>query len=82
MIGSAGLDKKEELIHIPCFKAGHGNDHLGQHIQGAFDGTDVLDILIHDPFGDDCGIQKIAAVGGIEKAAAKPADPWPDRPIR
>ena len=45
-VGVAGFDEGEEFIDIPLFQAGHGEDHLGQDVQRAFDGPDGFDVLI------------------------------------
>ena len=73
-VGVAGPDESEELVDVPAFDAGHGDDHLRQDVERALDGQDGFDVLLRHPPGDDGGAQKIMAVGGEEEAAARAAD--------
>ena len=73
-VGVAGPEEGEELVDVPSFDAGHGDDHLRQDVERALDGQDGFDVLLGHAPGDDGGVEKIVAVGGVEEAAARAAD--------
>src|SRR5208283_2276373 len=82
LVGIAGFKPGTEVIEIPCFDAGHGNDDLGQHVQRGENWTHRFDVLTKDPAGQYRSVQNILGVRGEKSSTAyfpypvtRPADP-------
>ncbi len=72
VIGPARFQESIQFIHIPGFKPGHGNNNLGQDIQGAVNGMDRFDILCIHGLCQDRGSDQIMGMGRKKGALADP----------
>ncbi len=82
MVGITGFKPGMELIEVPGFDAGHGNDDLGQHIQRAENGMHRFDVLAVDSPSQYSRVQNVPRIDREEGPSADfpypvpcPADP-------
>src|SRR5690606_26264016 len=70
----AATDQRGELVDGPVLDGEHGDDLLGEDVEGVGDDVQRLDRALLGPYrGDGCG-EEVAAVGGQDDAAGQRPD--------
>ena len=69
-----GSQERVQRLYIPILGYQHGEHHLGEHIEGACDGTGLLDLLFQNALSHHRGVQEVTIEEGIEPALARRSD--------
>jgi hypothetical protein len=74
--------ERGEVVDGPLVDRGHGDDLLGEHVEGVAGVAGGLDEAVVHAAHDHGGLDEVAAVLGEQRAAEGSPTWWPARPMR